>query len=77
MTGIISFFARGLAWGVFWIYGFSIVIGQRPVFMYLNEFFVKNSMVESVDRKLAETLESLRTQTFAGRDDAVQHIKKF
>ena len=40
--------------GVIWIFVLSIQIEGRPIFYYLNDIMVKNSVVKGVDRELGD-----------------------
>jgi len=76
MAGIFRFISTGLLWGLFWVYGFSIVVGQRPIFSYLNQYLVQNSVVQELDRRLADSLDALRSKIIASKDEGIETIKK-
>jgi hypothetical protein len=76
MSGVVRFVSTGLMWGLFWVYGFSVVIGQKTVFSYLHQYLVQNSIVEDLDRKLAETLDGLRSKLIASKEAGLETIKK-
>jgi hypothetical protein len=76
MSGVIRFVATGLMWGLFWVYGFSIVVGQKPIFSYLQQYLVQNEVVENLDRQLADTLDAMRSKIIASKEAGVEAIKK-
>lgn len=59
MIGSVRFLVRTLLSAAFWIFVFSIKIGDRTLFAYGNEVLVENRVVSYLDREARGLISSV------------------
>jgi hypothetical protein len=76
MLRVLKWLGRSTIFGVIWIFVLSIHWKNEPIFNPMSDFFVKNALVSSVDRELADFIRRVQTAVKVAWADPSQTAKE-
>ena len=76
MIRVLKWLGRTFAFGVLWVFLLSIQWKNEPIFNPISDFLVKNTLVSSVDRDLADFIRRVQKAVQVAWADPSQTAKE-